>query len=73
LTLDTILSALRAERDRLNKAIAALEGTATSARTAATPVKRRKRGRRKMSAEARQKISEAKTKWWAKRKGKKSA
>jgi len=72
LTLDKILSALRAERDRLEKAISALEGSAITESAVAGPRRSRKRGRRTMSAEARQKISEAKRKWWAKRKGKKT-
>jgi hypothetical protein len=72
--LDTILTALKAERDKLTKAIAALEGTATAAPASptvapATAIGRRRR-RWKMSAEARQQISEAKKKWWAKRKRK---
>jgi hypothetical protein len=70
LTLDTILAALKTERDRITRAIAALEGTATAApaRGTAAPATARKRRRRKMSAEARQRLSEFKKKWWAKRK-----
>jgi hypothetical protein len=71
LILDTILTTLKAERDKIARAIAALqEGTVTAApasRTAA-PATRRKRGRRKMSAEARQRLSDFKRRWWAKRK-----
>ena len=66
MTLDAILTELRAERDRLNRAIVALEGVNSASPTA----KRRKRGRPKMSAEARKQISEAKKKWWADRKKK---
>jgi hypothetical protein len=65
--LDTILTALKTERDRISRAIAALEGT-TIASPKAAPTKGRKRRRRKTSAEARQRMSEAKMKWWAKRK-----
>ena len=72
MTLDTILTELKAERDKLTKAIAALEGTPTPAPTSTTaaPATATRRGRKrwKMSAEARQQISEAKKKWWAKRK-----
>ena len=72
MTLDAILTELRAERDRLNRAIIALEGanSGVSASPTVAPPKRRKRGRPKMSAEARRKIGEAKKKWWADRKRK---
>ncbi len=71
LSLDTILAELKAERDRLNQAIAALEGVTRPERpnAAAAPPKRRKRGRAKMSAKTRQRLSEAKKEWWAKKKG----
>lgn len=71
MSLDTILAELKAERDRLNQAIAALEGVTRPERpnAAAAPPKRRKRGRAKMSAKTRQRLSEAKKEWWAKKKG----
>ena len=71
MSLDTILAELKAERDRLNQAIAALEGVTRPARpnAAAAPPKRRERGRAKMSAKTRQRLSEAKKEWWAKKKG----
>lgn len=68
--LDTILTELKSERDRLHRAITALEGTAPRRgrpRRAKTAIARPKR---RMSAEARRKISEAKRKWWAARKKK---
>ena len=57
--LDSILSALRSERDRLNAAISALEDVAGSAR-------RPTKTRRHMSAAARRKISLAQKARWAK-------
>jgi len=71
LSLDTILAELKAERDRFDHAIAALEGVSGSAQpaVATVPRKRRKRGRRKVSAEVRERLSEAKKAWWAKKKG----
>lgn len=75
MSIDTILVQLKAERDRLNKAIAALEGINSdvpASRTVAPP-KARKRSRHKMTAEAKKRIGEAKKKWWAQRKGKKVA
>jgi hypothetical protein len=70
LPIDTILAELKAERDHLNQAIAALEGVSHPAnlKSARVPSKRRKRGRAKMSAEVRQRLSEAKKEWWANRK-----
>jgi len=69
LHLDTILTELKAERDRINRAIAALEGTAAPANPTPAPVKGMKRGRRKISAEARNKLSQAKKAWWAMKRG----
>jgi hypothetical protein len=70
LILDNILSALTAERDKLTKAIAALEGTTAAEPVSgrAAPATRERRERRKMNAEARQRLSEFKKKWWAKKK-----
>lgn len=71
MTLDTILAALKAERGKVAKAIAALEeGTATATPAPGTAAPSRRRTHRKMSAEARQRLSEFKKKWWAKRKRK---
>lgn len=68
--LDTILAELKAERDRLQRAVAALEGTAPRrGRPKKTQIPTVRR-RRRMSAEARRRISEAKRKWWAERKKK---
>ena len=70
MTLDTILTELKAERDRLNQAIAALEGTTAVRHGRKRAQKTAKRGRRSMSADARKRISEAKRKWWMERKKK---
>ena len=61
----TVIAALEAERDRLNKAIAALQsgrGRITSAKP--------DRGRRRLSAAARKRIGLAMKKSWADRKKK---
>jgi len=69
LNFDSILSELKSQRKRLDHAISALEDTATSAsEDVAKTVKRTKRKAFTMSAEARKQISDAKKKWWAKRK-----
>jgi hypothetical protein len=74
LLLDTILCELKAERDRLDRAIAALQGTtAVTSKPTSAPSKTVRRHRRKMSADARERISEAKKAWWAKKKRKKGA
>jgi len=70
LTLDTILTELKAERDRLNQAIAALEGTTAAGRGRKKAQKTEKPSRRPMSAAARKRLSEAKRKWWRERKRK---
>jgi hypothetical protein len=53
LPIDTILAELKAERDRLNQAIAALKGRqpSRSLKSARAPSRSRKGGRAKMSAE----------------------
>ena len=69
LNLDSILSDLKGERNRLSRAIEVLEDSAVSA--SKEVVAAAKTGRRKtwkMSIEARNRISEAKKKWWAKSK-----
>jgi hypothetical protein len=76
LTLDTILAALKAEREKIARAIAALqEGTAraATARRAVAPAATRTRRRRRLSAEARQRLSEFKKRWWAKKKRQRKA
>ena len=69
MTLDTILTELKAERDRLNRAIAALEGT-TAAGHGRKNARKTVKPRRRMSAAARKRLSEAKRKSWAERKKK---
>jgi hypothetical protein len=70
LNIDTIVIALKAERERITRAIAALEDTASPTRAGrvAAPSGGKKRRRRKMSAQAKQRLSQMKKKWWAKRK-----
>jgi hypothetical protein len=69
LDLDLILSELKSQRKRIDHAIVALEGTAVAASEGvATSVRKARRRTWKMSAEARKQISDAKKKWWAKRK-----
>ena len=70
LTLDTILTELKAERDRLNQAIAALEGATPTGGRSKKARNTEKPRRRRMSAAARKRLSEAKRKWWAERKKK---
>ena len=70
MTLDTILTELKAERDRLNQAIAALEGTTAARQGRKNAQNTKKLSRRRMSAAARKRLSEAKRKWWAERKRK---
>jgi hypothetical protein len=71
--LDTerIIGLLKDERERIDRAIAALEGGRSPKRTAAASVTSggsQPRKRRHMSAEARRRISEAQKKRWAKQK-----
>ena len=73
-----ILRSLREQRERVGGAIAALEGrwSARGRNKAAgggNPRRGIRRGTRRMSAEARRRISEAQKKSWAKRKRKKQA
>ncbi len=70
MTLHRILTELKAERDRLNQAIAALEGTTAAKRGRKKVRNTEKRSRRRMSAAVRKLLSEAKRKWWAERKKK---
>jgi hypothetical protein len=69
-----IVSELKSERDRLNRAIALLENEATAARRTAMSVKpaaSRKRGR-SLTPAGRKRLSEAMKKRWADRKKKSS-
>jgi hypothetical protein len=70
-TLNTILAELKTERDRLQRAIAALEGTTPRRGRPKKAQIATVRRRRRMSAAARRRIGEAKRKWWAQRKPKK--
>ena len=73
MTMANVLEILIAERDRLNQAIAVLEGDAAPKRrgrkpaAAAAKAKPRKARGRKMSAKARKAVSERMTKYWAAR------
>ena len=79
MTLDSILTQLKEDRDRLDRAIAALEGGSgrkrgrprASATAEVSGGPRRKR--RHMSAAARKKISDMMKKRWAERKRRQSA
>jgi len=62
-----IISELEAERDRLEQAISALRGSITGRRTTAG-FGRGRRGRRRLSAAAKRRISEMMKKRWAERK-----
>jgi hypothetical protein len=65
----TIIAELEAERDRLERAIAVLQGNRTIARTASSEPNGRS-GKRRLSAAARRKIGEAMKKRWAERRKK---
>ena len=62
-----IISVLEAERDRLEQAISALRGSLAGRRGLAGPGRGR-RGRRRLSAAAKRRISEMMKKRWAERK-----
>jgi hypothetical protein len=70
LNLDAILTELKSERDRLDRAIAALQGTAAATRTSVKPAHRENAmpGRRRVTAEARRRMSESQKKRRAKEK-----
>jgi hypothetical protein len=72
LDTDAIIAELEAERDRLNNALAALQGRQTKGLTLSGKPDGRRR-KRHMSAAARKKIGQAMKKRWAERKKKKSA
>lgn|SRR5579885_687996 len=70
LSIDQILAQLRSERDRLDGAIAALDGNAvrrgrSASSTATSTAGRRRRGRRRMSAAVRKRLAEMMRKRWA--------
>jgi hypothetical protein len=76
--LTAIVSELKKERDRLNRAIAALEGTdgvkTGSAKIAATaPVVRKGKSGSRLSPEGRKRLSEMMKKRWAERRKKGTA
>jgi exonuclease VII small subunit len=64
-TLETILDELRAEKDRLDRAIAALESGRAVAARRGKGAQGKKRIRRHMSLAARKRLSEFKKRWWA--------
>ena len=70
----TILAELKKERDRLSRAIAALEGTdvvrTSSAKTAAPTLVIRKAKKGRLTAEGRKRLSEMMKKRWAERRRK---
>jgi hypothetical protein len=68
----SILSQLKAELNRINRAITALEALGDDTQRTAAPAKAVRRGRRKMSAAARKRISLAAKKRWAALKAKKA-
>jgi hypothetical protein len=70
--IQTIVSDLKAERNRIDQAISALEGLTSTAPRRGRPPKAITTGgnRRRMSAAARKRISEAMKQRWAKWKGK---
>jgi len=69
--LQRIVSDLKRERERIDRAIEALEGAgmtvAKRRSTASTPGVTRKSSKRRMSAQGRKRISEAMKKRWAAR------
>jgi len=64
--LDAVIEQLRAERDKLDRAIAALSGVGESKSGT------RRRGRRRLSAAARKRIADAQRARWAKYKAKRA-
>jgi len=69
LDIQTIIAELAAERDRLNQAIAALQGNESGRRPMAKPRKGRKRN---LTAAQRKRIGDAMRKRWAARKQKRA-
>jgi hypothetical protein len=65
---EQIISELEAERDRLEQAISALRGSMGGRRSVSAGPGRGRRGRRRLSAAAKRRISEMMKKRWAERK-----
>jgi hypothetical protein len=63
-----IISELEAERDRLEQAISALRGSLSGGRGPGATAGPGRRGRRRLSAAAKRRISEMMKKRWAERK-----
>jgi len=63
-----IITELEAERDRLDQAISALRGSLSGRRGGVAVVGKGRRGRRRLSAAAKRRISEMMKKRWAERK-----
>ena len=71
MNIDQILANLKSERDRLDRAIAALDGVGRPGgrgRPTKVPVRNRRGGARHMSAAARKRMSSMMKKRWAARK-----
>jgi len=72
--IPAIVSELKRERDRLNRAIAALEGrdggVSSSEKRAAPTLVKAKKGGRHLTAEGRKRLSEMMKKRWAERRRK---
>ena len=73
--IQSLLSDLKTERNRIDQAISALEGLASPARRGRPPKAKHAvpapgKKRRRMNAAARARIGAAKKAWWAKQKGK---
>ena len=71
MNIDRILSDLRAEKDRIERAISALEGGAPARR--GRPVGSTNRRKRRLSPEGRRRLSEMMKKRWAERRKHKAA
>ena len=72
MNIESIVSALKEQRGRIDQAVAALEGLGSPPRRGRPPkaTSTQSRSRRHMSAAARKRISEAMKQRWAKWKGK---
>jgi hypothetical protein len=66
--INRILAELKAEKFKLDAAISALEAVDSTGPRRGTPAAGRRRGRRRMSAAARKRISDAQKARWAKQK-----
>ena len=63
----SIITQLKSERDRIDNAIAAIEGIGNRNVRSTRALSGTPRKRRRMSAAVRRKMSEAKKKWWVQR------